>query len=241
MTDNSELLNLIDDRIRKLQQENIGAKLYTGVITASINDNWCKARISGFETEFTFANKSGEFLSQGDSVYIETINGNLNSGVVIRRFDTYTFDELASRETGYHIPQKCIFPIGFIIMLSISDYPSKFFGGTWEAIGAGRCLIGSGYYQEGSSVSDYILGNQGGEKNHTLSVGELPQNIGTLQAISWKTENDTGAFSRVQNYADRTASIGTDMGTTTHTLSGGGQAHNNMQPYLVVNIWKRIA
>lgn len=134
-----------------------------------------------------------------------------------------------------------VYPINSIFITMGTTNPSTFLGGTWEAIGAGRCLIGSGYYSEKGYEYRIDLGDTGGEKLHTLTVDELPKNIGTIQSISWVTESDSGAFTRTPLHMDRTASPGTDMGTTSHTLSGGGQAHNNMPPYLVVNMWKRTA
>ena len=35
------------------------------------------------------------------------------------------------------------------------------------------------------------------------------------------------------------SSVGNHSHTITNQNTGGGKAHNNMQPYLVVNIWKR--
>lgn len=133
------------------------------------------------------------------------------------------------------------YPVGSLYLTLNTIDPSTLFGGTWEAIGAGRCLIGSGYYSEKGYEYRINLGDTGGEKLHTLTVDQLPKNIGTIQSISWITESDSGAFTRTPLHMDRTASPGTDMGTTGHTLSGGGQAYNNMPPYLVVNMWKRTA
>lgn len=247
MIDNSELLNIIDNRIRKLQQETIGTKLYTGVVTIPINDNWCKARVSGFETEFTFANKSGEFLNQGDSVYIETVNGDLNSGVVIRRFDTYTPNERMSGKKGYHTPQKCIFPVGFIIMMAIADNPTDYFGGSWTPVAQGRCLIGTGTYGEGASekgeFATYTLNEEGGELKKKLSA-VVGATDGRAERIGYVAEGAT------KNQPTPTYSV---VGASYTT--GGSFTHstpvvepdiddryvNMMQPYLAVNIWKRIA
>lgn len=126
-----------------------------------------------------------------------------------------------------------IYPVGIYISFKTSIDPNTHFEGTtWERV----------YDAFLYSVPQGQTANvTGGEKTHTLTVDELPQNIGTLQAVSWITESDTGAFTRVQNYADRTANPGTDMGTTTHTLSGGGAAHNNMPPYEGCYTWHRTA
>lgn len=126
------------------------------------------------------------------------------------------------------------YPVGSIYMSVNSTNPGELFGGTWEQI-QGRFLLGQG--------SSYSAGATGGEANHALSVNELPKNIGHLNALSWATNNwmTDGSFSVEQKHKDRTSPGGSDWGDALYTLSGGGLAHNNMPPYLVVYIWKRIA
>lgn len=131
-----------------------------------------------------------------------------------------------------------VYPIGSFFISVEDTEPSTLLGGTWERV-KGRFLYGVDPNNRGA-MGEYEVGALGGEEKHTLQVNELPKNIGTFQAMSWITESDTGAFKKKQDFADRTATTGSDMGTTTHTLSGGGAAHNNMPPYLAVNIWKRI-
>jgi len=83
----------------------------------------------------------------------------------------------------------------------------------------GRVPVGIGTY---GVVS---LGDIGGEQNHILTITEMPShthNIGT---------NDlTGPDGRTKT----TGNYGVYYGTPTD-LTGGNQAHNNMQPYLGVN------
>lgn len=136
-----------------------------------------------------------------------------------------------------------VYPINSIFITMGTANPSTFLGGTWEAIGAGRCLIGSGYYSEKGHEYRIDLGDTGGEKLHTLTVDELPKNIGTFRTLSWNSDNTaTGAFSITEQLADRAdAGTGNLYGTAQYSLSGGGQPHNNMPPYLVVNMWKRTA
>lgn len=126
------------------------------------------------------------------------------------------------------------YPVGSIYMSVNSTNPGELFGGTWEQI-QGRFLLGQG--------SGYSAGATGGEANHTLNVSELPKNIGHLNALSWATNNwmTDGGFSVEQKHTDRTSPSGSNWGDALYTLSGGGSAHNNMPPYLVVYIWKRTA
>jgi len=127
-----------------------------------------------------------------------------------------------------------VYPAGAIYMSMSSTSPASLFGGTWEQL-KDRFLLAAG--------DSYVAGSTGGEAKHTLTVSELPKNIGQLNALSWASNNgDTkGAFSVKQNHTDKTAPDGSKIGDATYSLSGGGASHNNMPPYLTVYMWKRIA
>ena len=82
----------------------------------------------------------------------------------------------------------------------------------------------------------YGAGSQGGESSHILSVSEMPVH-NHRQYVTAPTSSGAGV--RV-DYSSDASSVAYDQGITTGS-AGGGQAHNNMPPYLAVYIWKRTA
>lgn len=107
--------------------------------------------------------------------------------------------------------------------------------GTWERYGVDRVTVGAG--------GKYTAGSVGGEAKHALTVAELPKNIGKFDALSWANNNSLtgGAFTVDQKHLDKTMPNGTNVGDALFTLSGGGAAHNNMQPYIANYKYRRIA
>ena len=77
-----------------------------------------------------------------------------------------------------------IYPIGSIYMSVNSTNPASLFGGTWSAIGQGRCLIGVGSPSDNStnyfgtlnadSGMNFYSEEKGGQYYHTLSIYEMP-------------------------------------------------------------------
>lgn len=80
-------------------------------------------------------------------------------------------------------------------------------------------------------------GQRSGEETHTLSVNEMPQHTHNIQSSGdTATQSDpTGSVlaQSTQIYHGPTNLV--DMVTGTMTNVGGSQAHENRQPYLVVN------
>ena len=107
--------------------------------------------------------------------------------------------------------------------------------GTWERYGTDRVTVGAG--------GEYEAGATGGEAKHALTVAELPKDIGKFDALTWANNNDwtSGAFTVSQRHQDKTMNNGSDVGDALFTLSGGGIAHNNMQPYIAPYRYRRIA
>lgn len=93
---------------------------------------------------------------------------------------------------------------------------------------------------EGSGgASNYRLGQKGGEETHTLSVNEMPSHSHDVQIKDDEGINSPQADNSIANskyetrYTNGTADK--DMHTSSIQTNGGGQAHNNMQPTLVLN------
>lgn len=124
------------------------------------------------------------------------------------------------------------YPVGSIYFSVDSSNPSTKFGGTWVAWGAGRVPVGVN-----TSDSNFnTVEKTGGSPDVTLTQSQLPA------SLSFKT-NDIG----FQTYGEGTAQgeeVGSPFGSNTTlnlTNSGGGQPHNNLQPYITCYMWKRTA
>lgn len=128
---------------------------------------------------------------------------------------------------------RTMWPVGAIFLCANATDPATLLGfGTWVAIAAGRVLVGID-----ASQSDFdVLGETGGTKTHTLSVAELPSHTHVGQAQGGTTAATTGT-----HVMTTTATGGSLRSVETSVATGGGSAHNNLQPYLVVSIWQRIA
>ena len=123
-----------------------------------------------------------------------------------------------------------IYPIGSIYMSVNNVDPSTVFGGTWQQI-KDRFLLASG--------DTYSNGQTGGEATHTLVASEIPQHDHTFTYPEPYGQSDPGNTAKVvtNSVNDQTYKY------TNNTTSkyGGGAAHNNMPPYLAVNVWVRTA
>ena len=90
----------------------------------------------------------------------------------------------------------------------------------------------------------YPLGSTGGEAEHILGNNEMPSHDHDLSdwAMSWKM---TGQKGEVNLGVSATSDAWTNnrgyFKSQNSKATGGGQPHNNMQPYLAVYIWERIA
>lgn len=143
-----------------------------------------------------------------------------------------------------------IYPVGSIYMSVSSTSPASLFGGTWERIEA-RFLLGAGapygnsdnYFGPMSGVQWYaVAGSTGGQDFHLLTVDEMP-NHAHRQMLIASTKNDQPGDSNATGYSSniRWALNMVVSESTENTVSTGlGLHHNNMPPYLVVYMWKRV-
>ena len=130
-----------------------------------------------------------------------------------------------------------IYPVGAIFTSSNSTNPSTLFGGTWEAYGAGRVLVG-----KASSGTFATAGATGGSETHTLTVAQMPSHTHTQDAHSHTIPSSAigsdFATTRPGGYGN---TLTTSSTTATNQNTGDGEAHNNLQPYIVVYMWRRTA
>ena len=133
-----------------------------------------------------------------------------------------------------------IHPVGSYYETSDTSFnPNTTWGGTWELEAEGLVHIGAG--------STYSVGDTGGEETHTLTTDEMPSHTHTQDQHRHylgrrNVYAGNGSAVAVVTYGGGSANDSvTGYTTATNNNTGGGQAHNIMQPYIVVNRWHRTA
>ena len=131
-----------------------------------------------------------------------------------------------------------LYPVGSIYISTNSKSPADIFGGSWERI-QDRFLLGAG--------SSYSAGSTGGEATHTLTENEIPNHEHREQMITTDGNpnplvSPNGGGSVAGGAQPSKTAWKSDSARFVYTQrTGGGQAHNNMPPYLVVFMWKRVS
>ena len=119
------------------------------------------------------------------------------------------------------------YPVGSYYETSDTTFdPNVTWGGTWVEDSAGRVTVSK------DTGTFTTVGGTGGEETHTLIVNEMPNHshgigggstFGTTGSAEWYLYTNSMNVTRYSSAV------------------GGGQAHNNLQPYVVVRRWHRTA
>lgn len=125
-----------------------------------------------------------------------------------------------------------IYPVGAIYISTNSTNPNLLFGGTWESI-SDKFLLSSG--------NTYQAGTTGGEATHTLTFNEMPSHNHSVTHRGYFNTSYVDGNTNRQCASALPISSDPENGGYNCSYSGGGQSHNNMPPYLVVYMWKRVA
>ena len=126
-----------------------------------------------------------------------------------------------------------IYPVGSLYISTLSTNPATILGiGTWGAFGVGRVLVGI----DPTDTDFDTVEETGGAKTVTLDTTMIPaHHHAILRERSATTGSDTTSIARSN---DASSTIDDTVNTED---TGGGLSHNNVQPYIVVYIWKRTA
>lgn len=133
-----------------------------------------------------------------------------------------------------------IYPIGSIYSnASNSANPATLLGfGTWVRV-EGKVIVG---YDSDDDDFDAVgsgtnTNSTTGSKTHTLTESEMPSHTHGSGLVS--IDSNGGRVTFTNNRLENDAERNTFQGNTNST--GGGSAHNNLQPYYVAHMWRRTA
>lgn len=123
----------------------------------------------------------------------------------------------------------CPYNVGDIYITTLNTNPQDIWQNTvWEKI-KDKFLLGAG--------DTYSIGSSGGEATHTLTVDEMPKH--RHEGLEWTSSENiglnegTGATIRLQFIQ------GSSVPGFRTVFAGNNLPHNNMPPYLCVNMWIR--
>ena len=153
-----------------------------------------------------------------------------------------------------------IYPVGSIYMSTEDDTIEKVqskFGGTWEKYSQGRTIIGEGTGTDSNGlVKTFTNGSTGGEYTHTLNISEMPSHTHTqnphfhnvgfddgksrIGLNAGVAEPDISMYIGSYEFGARVNTMITDAVTATNNNTGGNGSHNNVEPYAVTYMYKRI-
>ena len=163
-----------------------------------------------------------------------------------------------------------VYPIGSIFISTNSTNPGAYLGGTWEAWGTGRTIVGI----DTKDTNFNTVEKTGGEATHTLTQAETPAHThtrGTMNItgkwyitndINWNSPTDYSGSGAITALNSKRSQYGGHVNTATGVNEpqkdgfelnaangwtgatssvGGSGAHNNLQPYITCYMWKRTA
>ena len=183
--------------------------------------------VKGTEIDDEFQSIENAIASKSDTTYVDSQINSLDSQINA-------------------INLSSVWPVGSVyINASTTTNPATLLGfGTWVEIGQGRVLVG----QNTSDASFNSMGETGGSKNavvvshtHSASTSTAGEHSHTLSATdstgsTWAPEKGSGG-----NYPVTTSTAGAHSHSVTVNSTGESGVNKNLQPYLVVKMWKRTA
>lgn len=143
-----------------------------------------------------------------------------------------------------------LYPIGSVyINAGVSTNPATLFGfGTWVAFGAGKVLVGqdagdalfdtleeTGGSKDSIVVAHTHTGNTDGVGDHAHSF--YADNYDLFDGLNFGSNN---AFQTAPGW-QTTAGAGAHSHSFTTNSTGSSGTNANLQPYVVVKMWKRVS
>ena len=165
---------------------------------------------------------------------------NTNSGLQASNVQG-SLDELYLHCTDYTEIREMIYPVGSIY-ISVTDSTvaavEARFGGTWEAFGQGRTLIGAGTGTDSNSTSQsFAVNSTGGEYTHTLTSTEAAQkNLGSITS-SANNRGHTHTYDKANSTTGSTTLTANQIPSHFHYNVANGEGSNTLNASQSIGIY----
>lgn len=130
-----------------------------------------------------------------------------------------------------------VYPVGSIYISANRVSPQIFLGGTWEPFAYGKTLVGVDDSESSPDMDFAEPLKTGGEKAHQLTIEEMPSHRHVIHGRIDRNQGSGTIFREIYSYNE---TGGTESNVESFA-TGGNKAHNNMQPYITVYMWRRIS
>lgn len=120
-------------------------------------------------------------------------------------------------------------PVGRVIITMSTTNPGTYLPGTWTRIAKGRTLVGV----DESQTEFSTVRKAAGQKEVTLTVNQIPSHNHASRVFPGDVSANLAGGAEFND-----GGVHSTMATGN---TGGGQSHNNLQPYYTVYFWERTA
>lgn len=200
---------------------------------ASVATSGLYSDLTGAPTIPTVYN--GTLTIQQNGTTVDTFTANSSADKTVNIETIYADDQIVTTPIDWSNILSHFYPVGSIYMsatLSTAAAVGEVLGGTWVAWGAGKVPVGV----DPEDTDFDTVEETGGEKAHTLTVAEMPSHKHRQRGF-YRCQGGISGGVEVRARADLAA----DSWDSPMESTGGGGAHNNLQPYITCYMYKRIA
>lgn len=131
------------------------------------------------------------------------------------------------------------YPIGSTLMFASDFNPNSLFRGTWEL----TCIECSpiGVNPSSADANYKTVGKKFGEKEHKISLDEMPSHNHAIRGIYPFTPGGLGFAVPASNTSEVDMPPAYDNLKGIAKYSGGSKPHNNIQPVETFYFWKKVS
>ena len=176
---------------------------------------------------------TGEGCLKGEAIQKGGVAKTLITGVSINPSDSLSTNIEAIADFLTPNPQDItktifnhIYRIGYIIETTENENPGTIYGGTWEAYGQGRVLVGAGTGTDANgNQKTFEAGDVGGEYTHVLTSDEMPSHTHAFSG------NETSTKDGGVNHTHSGTSLSITGGSHSHRALCTGEIMDSIRSY----------